>query len=413
LDKTQLFKIVIESFVFSEKPCNTPDFWPIWAGMDIPTIFPQHRAMPSTLRILLLASVALAGCKDGGEGGSASDSSEPATGTAGPETETLGETEPDPSTGSTDPDMTESTGSGSTSGGTTDATTDTTDGTTDDTSGEPMCNNGIVEGDEECDNMDISFNGPCIPGCFHNICGDGHQHIGVEDCDEGNQNGTYGSICGLDCKYDSAEFCGDGVIQEEYEDCEVDDIHEDFNVKCIGCTWANFRIVFVTSMTFDGAMNTNGLSNNGESGIDRADLHCQQIADTKEFPGSFRAWLSDNNGNDDSSAASRIGGAEMEYRMPNGGLVAPSWNSLLANGPVNAIDFTEEGMQVDEPPAKVWSNTAPLGQSLGGSDCAGWAENSAFENGSFGLTATNSQWTDAGAQYECTYNFHLYCFQQG
>ncbi len=142
--------------------------------MDILTIFAHHRPMLSTLRILVLASIALAGCKKDAEDDSASDSSNPPTSTAGPETETFGETEPDPSTGSTDPDMTETTGTGSTSGDTTDADTSTTDETTEDTSSEPMCNNGIVEGDEECDDMMVSFNGPCIPGCLLNTCGDGH-----------------------------------------------------------------------------------------------------------------------------------------------------------------------------------------------------------------------------------------------
>ncbi len=380
--------------------------------MDILTIFPHHRPMPSTLRILVLASIALAGCKKDAEDDSASDSSNPPTSTAGPETETFGETEPDLSTGSTDPDMTETTGTGSTSGDTTDADTGTTDETTDDTSSEPMCNNGIVEGDEECDDMMVSFDGPCIPGCLENVCGDGHQYIGVEVCDEGEQNGVYGSQCGFDCTEETAEFCGDGVLQEEFEVCEKDDIHEDFNVKCVGCMWANFRIVFVTSVTFDGAMNTDGWGNGSNSGLDRADYHCQKIATDKGFPGTFRAWLSDNNGMDDSSAAARIGGAEMEYRMPNGGLVATSWSALLENGPEDAIEYTEEGEELEQLPARVWSNTSPTGESLGESDCSGWADNTVLKNGSFGLT-TKPQWTDAESHYVCSYKFHLYCFQEG
>ncbi|MGB1275980.1 MAG: hypothetical protein ACPG77_09540, partial [Nannocystaceae bacterium] len=341
--------------------------------------------------------------------------SNPPTSTAGPETETLGETEPDPSTGSTDPDPTESTGSGSTSGDTTDATTGT-DETTDDTSSEPMCNNGIVEGDEECDNMDISFNGPCIPGCFHNICGDGHQHIGVEDCDEGNQNGMYGVMCGLDCQQGSAQFCGDGVTQEEYEDCEPGEVHDEFDIECEGCTWAGYRVVFVSSVEFDGAMHGGGLSDDGKSGVALADLHCQQLADAAELPGTYNAWLSDNNDIPGySSAAERIGGANSEasYRMRNGGLVATSWNDLIANGPSKAIVFTEEGEPLDQVPSRIWSNTTPSGHSLGEFDCAGWTENSVLDAGSYGQTTTGPIWTDANANNLCTYKYRLYCFQGG
>ncbi len=380
--------------------------------MDILTIFAHHRPMPSTLRILVLASISLVGCKEDTEDDSASDSSNPPTSTAGPETETFGETEPDLSTGSTDPDMTETTGTGSTSGDTTDADTSTTDETTDDTSSEPMCNNGIVEGDEECDDMMVSFNGPCIPGCLENVCGDGHQYIGVEGCDEGEQNGVYGSQCGFDCTKETAEFCGDEVVQEEYEDCEPGELHDDFEVKCIGCKWAGFRVVFVTSLTFDGAMNTEGLSNDGKSGLARADLHCQQLADTQEFPGVFHAWLSDNNGNENSNAADRIGGSNDEYRMPNGGLVATSWSALLENGPANAIEYTEVGELVADPPARVWSNTTPNGESLGAADCLGWTASSQVDGGSFGRTGADSQWTDAGASW-CSFEYRLYCFQGG
>ncbi len=380
------------------------------AGMDILTIFPHHRPMPSTLRILVLASIALA-CKKDAEDDSASDSSNPPTSTAGPETETFGETEPDLSTGSTDPDMTETTGTGSTSGDTTDADTGTTDKTTDDTSSEPMCNNGIVEGDEECDDMMVSFNGPCIPGCLNNICGDGHLHIGVEVCDEGEHNGVYGSQCGFDCTEDTAEFCGDEVVQEEYEDCEPGDIHDDYHVDCVGCLWAGFRVVFVTSIPFDGAMNTEGLSNDGKSGLARADLHCQQLADTQDLSGTFRAWLSDNNGGDSSSAASRIGGVEMEYRMPNGGLIAPSWSYLLANGPLEPITYTEEGKQLNETPVRVWSNTNGQGESLGSDDCAGWTDNGPMTGGRVGITVEGEQWTDANDARLCNGSHRYYCFQ--
>jgi fibro-slime domain-containing protein len=51
----------------------------------------------------------------------------------------------------------------------------------------------------------------CLP-----ICGDGILGIG-EECDDGANLGGYGQ-CGPGCKL--GEFCGDGVVQPEFEDCD-------------------------------------------------------------------------------------------------------------------------------------------------------------------------------------------------
>ena len=65
----------------------------------------------------------------------------------------------------------------------------------------------------------------CLP-----ICGDGIVGIG-EECDDGaNNTGGYGQ-CGPNCKYD--QFCGDGVVQPQFEDC--DDGVNDGNPCPSGC----------------------------------------------------------------------------------------------------------------------------------------------------------------------------------
>lgn len=58
----------------------------------------------------------------------------------------------------------------------------------------------------------------CIPEC-----GDGIVALG-EECDDGTNGGGYG-VCGADCKLD--EYCGDGIVQMEYEDCDDGNFFDD------------------------------------------------------------------------------------------------------------------------------------------------------------------------------------------
>jgi cysteine-rich repeat protein len=51
----------------------------------------------------------------------------------------------------------------------------------------------------------------CVPEC-----GDGIVSLG-EECDDGENKGGYGK-CGEGCKLD--EYCGDGEVQKEFEDCD-------------------------------------------------------------------------------------------------------------------------------------------------------------------------------------------------
>ncbi|MGB1013037.1 MAG: hypothetical protein ACPG4T_02800 [Nannocystaceae bacterium] len=365
--------------------------------------------MPRTFHILILASCCITGCKDGGEGGSASDSSDPPTSTAGPESGSSGENEPTTTTGELE--TTESSGTGATSGSTTNAETTTTGDTS--TTGGAVCSNGVIEGDEECDNAQLSYNGPCLPGCFLNVCGDGHQNFEAESCDEGDQNGMYSVMCGPDCQLDGGQFCGDGLVQEAHEDCEPGEVHDEFDIECQDCVWTGYRIVFVTSVAFDGSMEGGGLDNeDGLSGVTLADYRCQQLANNEGLPGTYHAWLSDNNDTEISNAADRIGGAglDVSYRMRNGGIVAPSWSALLADGPDKQILFTEEGFDFDNM-VRVWTNTTDIGDTLGEFDCNGWTNSSLEESGSVGLTVTGPLWTDANEDLRCIYKYHLYCFQ--
>ncbi len=70
----------------------------------------------------------------------------------------------------------------------------------------PVCGDGIVDTDEECDDANRVADDGCSNNCLLPQCGDGVVQ-GDEDCDDGNDDDSDG------CKSDCTEpFCGDGVV---------------------------------------------------------------------------------------------------------------------------------------------------------------------------------------------------------
>jgi cysteine-rich repeat protein len=72
------------------------------------------------------------------------------------------------------------------------------DGDGDEPDPEPMCGNGIVEGDEECDDGNDVDDDDCTNACTLPVCGDGivQEHLG-ETCDDGNT--LAGDECAASC----------------------------------------------------------------------------------------------------------------------------------------------------------------------------------------------------------------------
>ncbi|MGB1016415.1 MAG: hypothetical protein ACPG4T_19915, partial [Nannocystaceae bacterium] len=303
---------------------------------------------------LFLGTLLLLACKQEDVTSGSSDSGA-STGLTG-DTQT-GETETETDPGSTtepepEPESTTDTTTGSESEGDTELPTTDTDETTD---AVPSCTNGILEEDEQCDDGILDDNGPCVSGCVTNICGDGKVWTGVEDCDAGAQNGAYAGSCGLDCTEDSVPKCGDGILQEDFEVCELGDTNQD-GVDCHPeqCSWGDFRYVFVTSHSFRGDLATEFVDEN-LTGLARADAICQALAGGAVLPGDYYAWLSDNNNAPGSDAVDRIGGAQdspnATYVMPNGGVaLANGWSDFVSNGPAIAITKTEKGEPVEPLP---------------------------------------------------------------
>lgn len=144
--------------------------------------------------------------------------------------------------GDTDPDTTTE-GPGDTDTTTGDDTTgdDTTgDETTGDEttggSGDPVCGDGQVEGDEVCDDGDD--NGAydrCTVDCQGQgpSCGDGTLNVDFEFCDDGDANGDY-EMCADDCQ-GAGPSCGDGTTDADFETCDDGTDNGSYGFCADGC----------------------------------------------------------------------------------------------------------------------------------------------------------------------------------
>lgn len=177
-------------------------------------------------RLLLLISTLLAGCGDDGAGAteaatdtSTGTSTGAATTTTGDVPTTIPTTGDVPTTGPTASSTIEPTSDASTSTGpstdtdatTTDASTttgapDTSSSDTGTSTGGGVCGDGVIEGDEACDDgPDNADDGACTTACVAATCGDQLVQAGVEGCDDGGES----PMCDADC---TLAECGDGTV---------------------------------------------------------------------------------------------------------------------------------------------------------------------------------------------------------
>ncbi len=92
---------------------------------------------------------------------------------------------------------------------------------------DPVCGNGTVEGDEECDEGDANADdAACTTACKAAVCGDALVGPG-EECDDGNSSDN--DACLGTCV---AATCGDGYVHVDVEEC--DDANDDDTDTCVG-----------------------------------------------------------------------------------------------------------------------------------------------------------------------------------
>jgi len=277
-----------------------------------------------------------------------------------------------------------------------------TTGTTGTSEGEavPVCGDGELNGDEECDEgADNSDMAACTSQCKLAFCGDGLIQAGKEACDLESKNGdgSYGGCTDL-CQL--GPHCGDKVHQIDHEECDTLDPELADGSRCIACVW-EANLIFISSEIFQGDL----------EGIEGADSKCQQLAAASKLPNpsSFGAWLS----NGAESPQSRFSPPLGAFILTDGALVAASWADLTSGADlINAVSVDESKAAVGLP-FRAWSNTSPEGFSLGGPDCDGWTSGAPAEKGSYGdATKLDTAWTETDTEW-CFQKNRLYCLATG
>lgn len=149
----------------------------------------------------------------------------------------------------------------------------------------PYCGDGVrSQPEEECDLGEVENTGAydgCSPDCtLGPRCGDGQvQSSAGELCDNGFNDDTYrtgaADECGAGCQPPAA-FCGDGVLDPSYEECDSGEDNSEAAYGATGCT----PICTLGGFCGDGVVNgpevcDRGILNGQEYGPDACSYDCQ------------------------------------------------------------------------------------------------------------------------------------------
>ncbi|MCA9637018.1 MAG: hypothetical protein KC420_13410, partial [Myxococcales bacterium] len=301
----------------------------------------------------------------------------------------------------------------------------------------PSCGNGIVEPGEECDEGDangpeapcsdacvLGFcgdaivqpalgeacdlgaglnheHGACTDECMDATCGDGKVFLGVEECDDGEQNqaGLYDGYTPMTCTL--GPRCGDGELQKPQEECDLGEAQNGKEgTPCTGGCAIAGKMVFVTSKLYTGAI--------GMGGVTAADDACNTVAMEAGLAnaGKFRAWISDGTS---APATWKIkpGGP---FILPEAkGKIADTWADLTDGSLAMPIDVGEDG-EVILDFQFAWTGTSPQGAPLA-SRCMDWTSAAKESFGRWGsLLVTDGGWTSVG-DATCKASARLFCVE--
>ena len=147
-----------------------------------------------------------------------------------------------------------------------------------------FCGDGIVAGDEVCDdgaaNNSDTASGACNTSCTARAyCGDGTKQLPGEACDNGTNTDVYktaqspASVCAPGCKVPAS--CGDGTLQASFEQCDKGNQNNDASYGPSSCT----TTCTLGGYCGDGTPNGNEICdlgmNNGKYGANSCGYDCK------------------------------------------------------------------------------------------------------------------------------------------
>lgn len=186
-----------------------------------------------------------------------------------------------------------------------------------------------------------------------------------------------------------------------------------------GPVFPNQYYVFVSEPLPNGNIlgEAQGRGFTGTDGVLAGDYICQAEAEAAGLPGTYFAWLSgpdsDDNAPRDRFFQNDSGG--IDYVMPNAPTftkVADNWNDLINGNIDNNIEFTADGTAYTGDD-RVWTNVDDDGRTEGTSHCLDWTSASSGESGRRGNAGNaDNNWTNNGSSNCNESNRHIYCFQQ-
>ena len=154
--------------------------------------------------------------------------------------------------------------------------------------------------------------------------------------------------------------------------------------------------VFVTSKTFQGNL----------SGLSGADTICSSAAEEAGLPGSYKAWLSDDNSN----AIDRFATTTRGFVRVDGKPFADALDDLKKGAVDYPIQVDEHGNPLADD-ALVFTGTIGNGKKGGGIYmCTNWSSATGFAAGGYANAGTGV-WTNKTTIAECSDFAHLYCFR--
>jgi cysteine-rich repeat protein len=296
------------------------------------------------------------------------------------------------------------------------------------------CGDGKLQPGEQCDDGNKDNTDVCTDACTNAVCGDGFTQAGKETCDDKmeskacdvdctsamcgdkqvnktageacDEGGVETAACDKDC---TAVSCGDGLLNAlAGEECDDgNQVDGDGCEKTCKKTPAQQKFIFVTSTVYSGNL----------GGLVGADGLCNTRAAAGGLPGTYMAWLSDNNG----SPSTRMTKAVVPYVLPNGVKVANNWTDLTDGGLIAAVNVTElKGAApttgfCGQGEAPVWTNTAANGtQVQAASNCANWTGGAGGSIWGFASRVDGgwTQYCSGGACINPSFLAPIYCVQQ-